>query len=280
MGRQSYGRLDVRVGAVTPKMGDRLAPMQIRDSAPVPLVTLLTRPATQVEPLLGTLQRAGYHPRNEPMLDIVDEPGSMSDLVSAGALCVTSLNGADCLSRKDWLRRGLPTLAVGPATAERLRSAGFTNVRHANGTGLDLAKLAHETLPRRLGPIVHASGEDIALDVAAYLRARGRIASRVVLYRAISVTELSNDIRSSFQKERIGAIVCLSRRTAKHLRHALARVDLLDKGTHVPAFVLSKNIAETLTSSGWSRVYVADHPSLASIFSTLQSYADQLNLRL
>src|SRR5690606_6100249 len=103
---------------------------------------LLTRPRTDGERSAALLARLGHEVELEPLLTIGYRPKPL-DLEGVQALLVTSLNGLRAFLASSE-RRDLPVLAVGPASAEAARAAGFPSVRSAEGDAAALAELVIE----------------------------------------------------------------------------------------------------------------------------------------
>ena len=66
----------------------------------------------------------------------------------------------------------------------------------------------------RAGRLLHVSGRDIAVDLAAGLAPAGFAMDRVVVYRAVPVERLSTGVMHGIAQGRIDIAVFLSARTA------------------------------------------------------------------
>lgn len=142
---------------------------------------LLTRPEAQSAEFLAALaERMGHVPRHviSPIVEIrnlqVADPGDVQ------AFLFTSANGVRAFAAQH-APRGRRALCVGDSTAEVAAAAGFAAVS-AGGQAEDLLKLARQSLSPDGGPVVHVSGRDVAMDVAAALACDGYDARRIVAY--------------------------------------------------------------------------------------------------
>ena len=147
-------------------------------------VLLLTRPRDASERFASEV--AGVLGASAPEFCIsplmrVDFAGRLPDMADAAALVFTSANGVRAYAAAGG-PRGLPSFAVGEATAEAARRAGIA----AEAAGGDArALVTHLAARRPSGRIVHVRGEHARGDVAARLREAGLRAEEAVLYRQV-----------------------------------------------------------------------------------------------
>src|SRR6185369_3410542 len=115
------------------------------------------------------------------LLDIepIDVPGLVQRLQKAQAVLLTSANAVPALSAA---RRDLPMLAVGEATAQAARDAGFTSVESAEGDVAALAALAKQRSDPAGGALLYARGADVAGDLVGQLS--GYTVDQAIVYRA------------------------------------------------------------------------------------------------
>lgn len=115
-----------------------------------------------------------------PLLAIERIAQPAPDLTGVAALAFTSRNGVEAFAAlSDDLSR--PVFAVGDATAEAARAAGFASVRSAAGALADLARLLEEAEP---GPILAPGALEPSGDLPALLAGRVRVRALPV-YRAV-----------------------------------------------------------------------------------------------
>ena len=136
---------------------------------------IVTRPRAQAGPLVGRLEQLGHEVVECPLIEIErtsDEPIDCSGYEWA---VVTSPNGADEVARR---ARNLPKVAaVGPGTAEQLRSHGIEPAFVPNVSSVD--GLLDE-FPRPGGKIVYLAAENARRRPIEALKA-----DYVPLYRTV-----------------------------------------------------------------------------------------------
>ena len=144
---------------------------------------LLTRPRPDSLALAHRLKAHGVEALIEPMMTMRLDNTARLDLSGAQAILLTSANGARALAAAapGPEARRLPVLAVGPATAQEARDAGFESVSTAEGDVDALAALAAARLRPDAGRLVHVAGRVSTGDLVPRLsrrRLRGCGASR------------------------------------------------------------------------------------------------------
>lgn len=156
-----------------------------------------TRPATDAEPFTAAIRAAGAEPILSPVMAI-EFRDEAAPVEPGEALAFTSANGVRAFARANASRRPR-VFAVGGATAEEARRAGFADVETADGDVDSLAALvAGSKVPLK---ILHLAGSDRAGDLIAALAARKVSARRLVLYDAIPATDLAPEARAALVTE-------------------------------------------------------------------------------
>ena len=111
----------------------------------------------------------GMEPVVRPLLAIQTLSPELPDLDAFAALAFTSVNGVAAFAGLS-ARRDRPVFAVGDATAQAARDAGFALVDSADG---DLAALARRIAAGAAGPVLAAVAETPVGDLAAAVRRAG-----------------------------------------------------------------------------------------------------------
>lgn len=142
----------------------------------------------------------GMEPVVRPLLAIQTLSPELPDLDAFAALAFTSVNGVAAFAGLS-ARRDRPVFAVGDATAQAARDAGFAQVDSADG---DLAALARRIAADAAGPVLAAVAETPAGDLAAAVRlagggatvgaGRGVAVQAVAVYRARSTGAAPPDL--------------------------------------------------------------------------------------
>lgn len=180
------------------------------------------------------------------------------------AVLITSGNAVPCLPH---ILHGTPLLAVGNATAERARVAGFIDVYSADGDATALAAFAGE----RCAPgatLLLATARRQGTALAAALRDQGFAVHRRTVYAAQRASRMPPQAIQALRDGGLDAALFLSAETAgafvqllpRHLTPALEKVD---------ALAIGEPAAEALRVLPWRRVRVSAKPTLDSILALL-----------
>jgi len=234
---------------------------------------LLTRPREDSAALADLLEAKGYRTAIEPML-VIEPVAVPPDPTAFQAVIATSANGVRALSAATG-GRGVPLFAVGPATAQAAREAGFISIESAAGESHALARLVAERLDPRNGPLLHVSGEDVAGDLAGSLSAQGFAVERSVLYRARAATALSARTARLIASGEIHAVLFFSPRTARTFVSLAAAAQLGSACAGMTAICLSPAVAESAAGVAWCGVRVATRPDRSALIEALDAWKVQ-----
>ena len=231
---------------------------------------LLTRPAEEAARSRRRFEAAGHSVLVAPVIQIEELPARL-DLQGVQALAVTSRQGVAALARAT-ARRDLPLFAVGEATAERARAAGFTQVAAAGGDAAALAALLARRIDPAAGRVLHATGEIQARDLGALLRDSGIEVVRTILYRAKAVDRLDRTICTAMQEGQLDGVVFFSPRAAGIFARLAVRQGLAETCGRLVAACLSPAVAARAGSLSWRGLVVAARPDLPSLVAALAAY--------
>ena len=234
---------------------------------------LLTRPREDSLALAGSLACQGVDALIEPMMTIRFDADARLDLSGVQAVLLTSANGARALAaatRNEAARR-VPVLAVGCATAQAARDAGFGTVTAADGDVDALAALALARLHPGAGRLVHVAGRVSTGDLAARLGAAGFEAERAPLYDAVAVGALSPPARQALRAQTLAGVALFSPRTARLFAKLLRESGLETTARALTAFCLSQAVAVAVETLSWKRVCVADAPRQEALVACVVS---------
>ena len=234
---------------------------------------LITRPREDSEPLALAVERLGFRPLLEPMLEIRLLPGSVPDPAGLRGILLTSANGARALAARLGDRMSeftaLPVWAVGESTAEMAREVGFLKVTAAAGDVTALAGLVAAGNRPGPGAFLHAGGARLAGDLAGLLEKGGLSVRREVFYEAEPATALSAGLAKALRAHEVAVALFFSPRTAtSFVRLAIAQ-DLAGTLAAVDALALSPAVAAALAPIAWRDVKIAERPSQAALLSIL-----------
>lgn len=221
---------------------------------------LVTRPAAEAAATAALLRARGLVPVLAPLLEV--EPRRLRPSGRYHAALVTSGNALASLT-------GLagPLLAVGDATAQRAREAGFSDVASAGGDAADLLALVRRRCPPG-ATLLLATGRGQGRALSAALRGAGFRVQRRVAYVARSVRRLPDAAAEAVQGGHLRAALFLSAETARTfarllppaLHPALASVD---------ALAIGQPAADALAPLPWRQVRVSLAPTLDQVLALL-----------
>ncbi|MDP3660669.1 uroporphyrinogen-III synthase [Phenylobacterium sp.] len=129
----------------------------------------------------------GHDPVVEPLINLRPIPDARIDLDGVAALAFTSANGVRAFADLS-SERSLRVFAVGAATAQAAKVAGFRSVFSSDG---DVAALAEGLAARKReldGVVLHPGATELAGDLVGILAGQGVEARTVALYDSVPVS--------------------------------------------------------------------------------------------
>ena len=143
----------------------------------------ITRAQPGADRTAERLRALGLAPVVRPLLAVQPLSPDLPDLADFAALAFTSINGVGAFARLH-AGRDLPVFAVGDATAQAARQAGFADVRSASGDLTDLARLLADRAP---GSVLAPVAETPAGDLAEAVQAAGgaQLVRAIAVYRTV-----------------------------------------------------------------------------------------------
>jgi len=233
-----------------------------------PVRALVTRPAEDAEVLCRHLVDLDIEPVREPLLTIAPRAGRSLDLAAVQAVLLTSRNGARALAQS-CPARDMAVFAVGDATAETARAAGFGNVRSAGGSSKDLERLVGSQLDLNAGRLVHVAGKTVAGDLATGLRAKGFTVDMEVLYKAMPARELLASTSTMIAQRRLAMALFFSPRTAATFAGLAHHAGLEAACSSVHAVFVSQAAEREARHLDWRRTWCAARPDMASFIEAV-----------
>lgn len=240
---------------------------------------LLTRPREDSERSAERLAALGHEVEIEPLLTLRwrPQPEALAEaLDGAQALAVTSVNGlraylaSESAAEGAAKRRDLPVFAVGPASAEAVRAAGFARVEAADGDAASLAALLVARLDPKAGAVLHPAGTVSAGGLAERLGAAGFELRRLVLYEAVAAERLGERTLAALRARAFDGALFYSPRTAATFVSLVRRAGLERQCADLAAYCLSPAVAAALAPLGLRHRHVATEPSEAALLQTVE----------
>ncbi|QYE35744.1 uroporphyrinogen-III synthase [Polymorphobacter sp. PAMC 29334] len=219
---------------------------------------LVTRPggATPQWATLGTVIEA-------PLLRIEARPWS-PPVIEPEAIALTSANGVRCAGSGAERYFGLPAFAVGAATAEAARAAGWREVRAGAGTG---AAMFASVAAARLTRILHLAGVDRI--IAAF--PPGLSVEVREVYAAVPV-DLPPAVVAALAAGAIDVVPLYSPRSAGAFSCA---VDAAGIARNTLRLVAISPAAAAAAGAGWRSVAIAAAPTDDALFAAAAVVCDK-----
>jgi uroporphyrinogen-III synthase len=229
---------------------------------------LITRPIDDAAPLVAALKARGVEAMVEPMMTIRSTEEPLPELNGAQGVLFTSANGVrGFMTRTD--RRDLKAYAVGEATAEAARRAGFAEVDVAGGDANALATLVIETCKPDAGKLIHVAGTHVAGNLSEQLTKAGFTVERAVLYDALSAHRFSMGTVESLRRAELEAVMLFSPRTAEIFMTLVDESGAEQGLSELAAVCLSEAVADRLPSERFRTVVVAAKPDQPAMLDAL-----------
>lgn len=229
---------------------------------------LITRPRKEAERVAEMLRERGHEPIVSPLMEIrfVDGPEIVLDGVQA--ILATSSNGIRALARRT-SRRDVPIFAVGPQTTSAARSAGYLNIRTAQGDSLALAGAAREWAASSAGVLVHVAGRERSGDLARQLSEFGFQVRTESLYEATAADSLSREAITTLRAGTLDAVMLFSPRSARIFVQCAVRSHVEGSCQTLVACLISPAVGSALAPLSFREVRVAAQPNLDAMLPLL-----------
>ena len=232
---------------------------------------LITRPRENAGPIAQALAERDIDVLLEPLLEIQSTEHGPVDLAGVQAVLVTSAFGARELARAT-SERDLPVYAVGDATAQAARDAGFTKVESARGDAGALTGLVLDRLDPAKGPLLYAAGRVTSGDFPDPLTEAGFEIRRVELYAARPAAALSPETVDALREGSLDLALFFSPRTAATFVRLIRDAGLADACGRVTALAISPAVADALRPVSWRAVESAASPNQEAMLALTDAW--------
>lgn len=228
---------------------------------------LITRPEPGASQTAGRIAALGLRPVLAPMLAVRAAERPLEPPARFAATVLTSGNAIPVCPPVCHER---PAFAVGSATAERARAAGFRMVIDADA---DAA-----ALPGLVAATIGAAGQSLFLPVGRFqggslstaLRARGYRVARRVAYHAAAVETFPEAAAMALKLKEIVMAMFFSAETARVFARLIRVAGLAPALADVVAVAISDRAAESLKDLPWRAVRVAARPNQDAMLVLVQ----------
>lgn len=206
------------------------------------------------------LTALGFTPVVTPLLTLAPLPGALDAAPrpeTVAVLALTSPNGVEAFAPLIARFRDHPVFAVGDATAEAARAAGFADVRSASGDIHALARLIAAEAPP--GPLLAPGAREPAGDLPALLPDRS--VQRLPVYAAVETQAPA--------PEAFDAVMLHSPRAARALASILAAAPPRAASSGRTAVCISDAAAAPLRPFDFAEIRIAAAPDEPAMLSAL-----------
>lgn len=237
---------------------------------------LVTRPEPEAADLKARLEDLGLRATLAPMLELEILPAALS-FDGVQALVVTSRNALRSLAQYSppSEARTLPLFAVGAGTAKAAQSLGFSRVIAGTGGARDLLPLiAAATTPDK-GAILYLAGEEVAVDLAPALEAKGFSVRRAVVYRMHPASRLTASVVDAIQTGDLDGVIVLSPRTAAIFASLVRASEVENAARRLKYYCMSEAVAEALAPLAPVEINIADEARLEEVLALLARLAPE-----
>ena len=227
---------------------------------------LVTRPEPGASATAARLEAMGFAPVMLPLTQIVamvpDKPAPCDAVIATSP---NALRNSPAEFLVPLLERRL--FAVGEATANAARRAGFGNVVAATGTAIDLAALIGQEMPAGAS-LLHIAGRERTQGFEQDLERRGFVVEIVETYRADEIIYEDDYICEHLSGAPLWGALALSERAGMMLAALTRRPQVGKYFEKTRFFCISAKVGATL---GSRQILVAEQPSEEAVLALLSS---------
>lgn len=220
----------------------------------------VTRASPGAERTADRLRAAGHSPLLSPVMRVKQLPAAL-DLEGVAAIAFTSANGVEAFAVRS-PDRDLKVFAVGDATAQAARDAGFTEVVSAHGDVGTLGKLIASAGLAEGAVVLHPGGRDLAGDLPG-AAGPGVSIRQVALYETLA--RAPSEALAVMDADGIDAVLLHSSKAARRV----AAVAAPWREGRAWYFALSEAVAQPLRDAGFEKVRWAPFPDEAALLKLL-----------
>lgn len=189
-------------------------------------------------------------------------------------LLMTSANGvrefAALEKKRDW-----PVYAVGDATAQAAKEAGFKTVHSAQGDVDSLATLVIKKADPVKGAFVHSAGSCVAGDLKGKLEVAKLSYIRVVTYKAEAEQTVPPAILADLKAAKYDGVLFYSPRTADLFAQAIQKAKAVESLKPLTAFALSQAVADKIKGLGFKAIKVAPKPEQKALLDVIGTVKEE-----
>lgn len=232
-----------------------------------PIGVLITRPEPGAATTAARVAALGLSPVVAPLMEIHI---LLSALPAPGRLQAVLIASGSALAGLPAGYRTLKLLAVGNASADRARDAGFSRVLSADGDAAALAILASTECDPAGLPLLLAAGRGQSLALAAALRARRFRVIRRATYAAMPARAMPPEAATALREATLRAALFFSGETAHLFARLLVNAGMREAVHDIDACTIGAAAATAIQKLPWRRVLRAAQPTQDAMLALLR----------
>ncbi len=225
---------------------------------------LLTRPEPGLSETKNHLEALGHKVRLAPMQQIKE----LKVTIPVAAAYVITSPKAVTYGLSKVANKSTPIFAVGKSSAKAAEAAGFTDVSVGEGYAKALLPAIDDHLKGNKGIVLHLSGVNVVLDIAAELVEAGYKAKRLPCYDTLEVITLPDEVILALTQEKISTALFYSAQALSIFERRVEENGLTEKLASIRLLTLSKRIEEAATLS-WGQTKSARRPVEDNLFELI-----------
>jgi uroporphyrinogen-III synthase len=225
---------------------------------------LVTRPIVQAREFAAEIEKKGFKPLIQPLLEIGSVPFSYQDIQKPDAILVTSIHGlGDIPVPRNFL--DIPVFTVGIATADIVHQAGFKRIYSGHTDLNEIIPLIQQHVSKN-SPILYLRGEVVKQNIQSIL-CDYHITEKIT-YTAKAIAKIETDIINSFPE--INFLTLFSPRSGFILKELIQKQGLNPYLQSIKLLCLSRAVLESVKELNWQDCYVAENTTPQSMIETLE----------
>lgn len=232
---------------------------------------LVTRPVEDFKRTADNLAGLGFEALSAPMMDFKILSFVLPVFDKLSALVFTSANGIRAIAAHEEFKQ-LPCYVVGMQTAKLAMEQGFEILAQGGGDVNSLCDVIEQDYKKRglNQGLLHISGVHKAGNLAQKLAELSIANDGLQAYEMRKISDIAIEIQQKIVKQNIGGMLFYSARSAKIFIDMAKKLQLLDEISMIPAFCLSKNIAEVECKPYLKHTYFVDQPDEPALLELMR----------
>ncbi|QOD38623.1 uroporphyrinogen-III synthase [Candidatus Wolbachia massiliensis] len=227
---------------------------------------LLTRPLLDSFNTRSALKKYGYKVFIEPMFSIKHLQPDIS-VDEFDVIISTSKNSVKAFSQISRVD-DLPIITIGNSTMQTAKDLGFSDIISADSNVDGLISFIKNYYSSAI-KFLYIRGQEVSCDLKKRLSEEGFNVREVILYKTIIKRSLTNRCKNLLSGGKINSVVFFSSQTARTFCSLVLKSGLSQVMSNITAYVMSKNIADSLKSIKWKKITMSRLPTHESLIDII-----------